>query len=102
MASARNLRRVVIGLAALLGLIAAGVWVSMRPAAGPGDRGQTVQPANKELRMVKKGQLQPGEKHENMAFQEGEEGHQFDISLQAGQFLHAIVEQRGMDVEAIL
>lgn len=106
MSSARNLRRVVVGLSALLGLIAAGVWVSRtgRPAATPAAREQTVQPVNKELRMEKKGQLQPGREkaHKDMVFQEGEDGHQLDISLQTGQFLHVIVEQRGVDVEAVL
>lgn len=88
---------VLLGLASLLGIAAFGLWRhrASRPGAVPQSRG--VQPVSTEVHFrdeVRK--LLPESPIEREL--KGGEGDRYEVTLQAGQYVHLVADQRGIDV----
>lgn len=95
MPSARNLYRSILGLVCCLGLAGPGLRCGPDRPAAPAKEGTAVE-ADKELRMEDKGRLEPGQVIPGNL--KGGEGHRYQIEMQAGQYVHVVVEQKGVDV----
>src|SRR4051794_15873212 len=96
MSQSRNLW-VLLGVAGLLGIAALGLWRlrSSRPAAVP--QAKEVQSMSTEVHFrdeVRK--LEP--EHPIEMELKGGEGDRYTVDLQAGQYVHLVADQRGIDV----
>lgn len=94
----RNPRKVALGLAGVFGLAIVAVWLRTRPATVPESPRKEDQPVT-ETTVTFVGEPQrlvPGEPVEREL--KGGEGHAYELALAAGEYVHVVVEQKGIDV----
>jgi CHAT domain-containing protein len=99
MPSARNLRRSTLGLLACLGLAGLGIHCGPDRSGTPAKESTAVE-TDKKVQIEDKGPLEPGQVIPGEL--RGRKGHRYQIALQAGQYVHVVVEQKGVDVSAQL
>lgn len=102
MSSARNLRRSILGLVCVLGLLAvAASWIHQRNPAAPPREGASVEPVRQEegveIRFI--GDVVPLAQGTPIPQElKGGEGHRYELALEEGHFMHVVVQQQGVDV----
>lgn len=103
--SGRHLRWSILALVCALGLLGGVAWWlrTRGPAVPAQGEGTSVEPMTKEEEEAEEVRfvgdvvrLEPGKPVEREL--NGREGHRFELSLEAGQFAHLVVEQKGIDV----
>lgn len=102
MPSARNLSRLILGLLGTLGLAGLGLRCGPDRPAEPAKEGTAVEAVQEvqEIQIEDKGRLEPGQVIEGKL--PGSRGHRYEIEMQAGQYVHIVAEQKGVDVEVQL
>jgi CHAT domain-containing protein/tetratricopeptide (TPR) repeat protein len=106
MSSAWNLRRSILGLVCVLGLLAAAAWWGhKRNPAAPPREGASVEPVRQEegveIRFI--GGVVPLAQGTPIPQElKGGEGHRYELALEEGHFMHVVVQQQGVDVAVLV